>query len=208
MSGQAASLDEYRRIFHAHDWQVRTVGPMAYWPLLLRRSVDLLLDTPQPSFITWGEAHEVLFNGAFAAWLGPDHADSLGKPFPELWNGAWPNVAPFFRTALEGRGVLAEDIALPSGAGAANETRYATFSYAPLRTFDDQVIGVIGICTDTTEKVRAKARLSPGRPRSSAARRPVSRDGSPGCAVDTRSRAATNAASSGASLTPRRAPAG
>ena len=135
------------------------LGGQEDWPMGLRRTVDLLLETPQPSFIVWGPEQAVLFNGAFARWLGPDSAARLGAPFASLWRGAWPNVAPYFEGALEGRGVLAEDIALPDMLDGRDARRFATFSYTPVRRDDGSVVGVIGLCTDTTEKIRARAAL-------------------------------------------------
>jgi two-component system sensor kinase FixL len=154
-----STLDRFRDLFCSREWGATGLGPRESWPLLLRRSTELLLDTPQASFITWGDQHAILFNGAFADWLGGG-VEWLGRPISEVWGSAWDSVAPHFHSALEGRGVLAEDIEIPTSSSDGSESRRATCSFAPLRAFDSHVIGVISICTETTEKVRAMARLA------------------------------------------------
>ena len=159
-----ADLEDFRDRFAAHDWAATRLGATASWPLLLRRSAELLLDTPQASFLTWGDDRAMLFNRAFARWLGRG-PEWLGRPFAEIWEGAAAIVLPHLSSALAGRGVLAEDMAIPAAAPGADAIRYATCSFAPLRGIDAEVVGVIGLCTETTEKMRAMARLGQERER-------------------------------------------
>ncbi|QAY79609.1 PAS domain-containing protein [Sphingosinicella sp. BN140058] len=157
MSSEARSLSEYRQLISRHSWSATGLGSQSSWPALLRGSVDIILDTMQPSFIAWGGDYSTVFNEAFSRRLDP--GSWLGRPLPELWGEAWANIAPHHREALGGRGVLVEDIPVPSALGGGGETRYITLSLTPLRESDTQVVGVLAICTDTTEKVRAAERL-------------------------------------------------
>jgi signal transduction histidine kinase len=157
MPGTQRTLDEYRQLIFRHAWSETGLGSLTSWPPLLRRSLDLILDTMQPSFIVWGGEHAIVFNEAFAR--GVDAGECLGRSVPTLWGEAWPNVAPFYRDALNGRGVLAEDVPLRGLSGDPDDTRYFTLSLSPLREIDGQVMGVLGICSDSTEKIRAKTRL-------------------------------------------------
>jgi PAS domain S-box-containing protein len=157
MPGTQRTLDEYRQLFFRHAWSETGLGSLSSWSPLLRRSVDIILDTLQPSFIVWGGEHAIVFNEAFAREI--DKRATLGGSLPALWGEAWPPIAPFYRDALNGRGVLAEDVPVPGTGDGADETRYFTLSLSPLREVDGQVMGVLGICTETTEKIRAKTRL-------------------------------------------------
>lgn len=55
-----------------YDWQATQLGPRASWPHALKLSVDILLNTPLPMLLAWGEGPAVVFNEAYARLAGDD----------------------------------------------------------------------------------------------------------------------------------------
>ena len=156
--GAAAAAGFSLESFRDHPWEKTPLGPRAAWPEVLARTVELLLDSKQPMFLAWGPEHLFLFNPPLASLLGARAAEALGQPFRRLFATSWSQVGPLFERAFAGEGVLAEDQPLSTWASGHRDTRFYSFSYTPVRA-DGAVAGILGICTDTTEKIRAETRL-------------------------------------------------
>ena len=55
-----------------YDWSATPLGARAGWPQALRLSVDILLNTPVPMLLAWGERPVLVFNDAYARLSGED----------------------------------------------------------------------------------------------------------------------------------------
>lgn len=69
-----------------YDWQATQLGARAGWPHALKLSVDILLNTPLPMLLAWGEGPMVVFNGAYARLAGVDAPGGIAgaPPAPPL----------------------------------------------------------------------------------------------------------------------------
>ena len=67
-------------------WESTPLGPMDNWPVSLRATVDLILDSSFPMFVAWGSAHNIIYNDAYIPILGSRHPGALGLPFSVLWS--------------------------------------------------------------------------------------------------------------------------
>ncbi|HEY0043824.1 MAG TPA: ATP-binding protein [Allosphingosinicella sp.] len=144
--------------FFEHDWAATPLGDAGGWPDLLNRLVEFMLDTPTPMFVAWGDEAILLFNQAFQSVLGERWPQALGTELPVLFADIWDNLLPYVSAAAEGQGTLAEDVPLRTWASGFTETRYFTLSCTPVRS-EGVVAGVICMCTDTTDKVRAQQQI-------------------------------------------------
>ncbi|MGZ8287580.1 MAG: response regulator [Telluria sp.] len=54
------------------DWSATTLGPRAAWPHALRIGVDIMLNTPVPMLLLWGDDGASVFNAAYAQLAGAD----------------------------------------------------------------------------------------------------------------------------------------
>lgn len=62
------------------------LGPMSRWPDDLRRLAVLIMSSPLPRMIYWGEDMAVLYNEAAALLLGSKHPSfALGSRFVDIW---------------------------------------------------------------------------------------------------------------------------
>lgn len=55
-----------------YDWQATQLGARAGWPHALKLSVDILLNTPLPMLLAWGDEPVVVFNEAYARLAGAE----------------------------------------------------------------------------------------------------------------------------------------
>jgi hypothetical protein len=51
-------------------WERTSMGPMAHWDPVVRATVDVLLDSPVPMALAYGDEYLLIYNDAYAAVLG------------------------------------------------------------------------------------------------------------------------------------------
>ena len=94
-AGRAEGGEMGERI-RRYDWTSTPLGPIEAWPPGLGNAVDLMLASPLPTVLTWGERATQLFNDPFlpilAGLLGPRQARALGQDFEDCWRGAFPGT--------------------------------------------------------------------------------------------------------------------
>lgn len=142
-----------------HDWAATSLGPLEQWPDVLKTSVALCLASRFPQAVLWGDALITLHNDAFSAILG-DKPLALGRPFSEVWQEAWSDIARMAQRALDGEAVYIEDFPLLIERRGSPERAFFTFCYSPIRDHDGNVVGMVDTVTETTASVVANQRLS------------------------------------------------
>jgi PAS domain S-box-containing protein len=154
---------EMGALMRAYAWSASTLGAPATWPPPLQTAVGLLLSSEQPMYIWWGSDLLCFYNDAYRQSIGAErHPGSLGKPGREVWSEIWPIIGPQIEQVISGRGgVSFRNALVPITRNGRLEEVYWTYTYNPL--FDPAtasgVGGVLVICTETTEQVRADAAL-------------------------------------------------
>lgn len=151
---------EMRARIRAHDWAETPLGPYEAWPQALKTSVDLLLGSTFPMFLTWGPAHTFIYNDSFARIIGPKHPEALGRPHPEVLPEIAQDVGLFRARALSGLASYVENIKLTVNRSGYDEDVYFTVSYAALRDETGDIRGMFCVCVETTQMVVAQERLA------------------------------------------------
>jgi len=141
------------------DWSRTSIGPIDRWPQSLRSAVQMAVLTRQAICIFWGSDLNMIYNDAYAPFLGAKEEGALGKPAEEIWSDVWGEIAPIVQEALSGRGTWGENMPLIMTRNGYEEQTYWSFSYSPLYAEDGTIGGMINITTDTTSAVLAKAAL-------------------------------------------------
>lgn len=54
----------------SHDWPATALGPVATWPHTLRLAADIVLNSPVPMLLVWGDAAAAIHNQAYAELSG------------------------------------------------------------------------------------------------------------------------------------------
>jgi PAS domain S-box-containing protein len=159
-----AAGGEMGALIRSHDWSNTSIGPPEGWPQALKLTVRLILNTEHPMYIWWGPELLCFYNDAYRASIGPEqHPASLGRPGREVWAEIWDIIAPQIDYVMAGQGSTWHENALvPITRHGVREDVYWTYSYGPI---DDAqapsgVGGVLVVCAETTEQVKAAQRTA------------------------------------------------
>ncbi|MFL9933160.1 ATP-binding protein [Paraburkholderia sp. RL18-103-BIB-C] len=148
---------EMARQIAAFDWSSTSLGPREGWSASLVAAVKLLLASPSPLVMLWGQEGTMLYNDAYAVFAGGRHPFLLGKPVEV----GWPEVASFNRhvvdTCLAGGTLTYQDKQLVLYREGSPEDVWLDLSYSPVVDDDGQPAGVIAIVFETTARRRAES---------------------------------------------------
>ncbi len=142
------------------DWAETPLGPVDRWPQSLRATIPVMLASRFAMRVVWGPQYVMLYNDAYMPVLGKDkHPRAMGAPtaesFPELWN----IVEPLFQRVYRGEAVALTDSHLPVHRNGYLEECYFTPSYSPMRDDRGAIAGLLGVISETTQRVLAERRL-------------------------------------------------
>src|SRR6201989_2032683 len=73
------------RMIAARDWS-DSLGPIDSWPQSLKTTVGLLLHSPVPIVLLWGEDGIMIYNDAYSVFAGGRHPELLGSKVREGWD--------------------------------------------------------------------------------------------------------------------------
>ncbi|MFF7709261.1 ATP-binding protein [Pseudomonas sp. NPDC007930] len=144
--------DMARRIA-ALDWAHTPLGPLASWPAALRTTTAMLLRSPIPIVLLWGEAGTMIYNDPYSRFAGQRHPRLLGQAVRE----GWPEVADFndnvMRVGLAGGTLVYRDQQLSLDRHGQPAPAWMDLYYSPVPGDDGLPEGVIATVIETTERV-------------------------------------------------------
>ena len=141
----------------AFDWS-SSLGPPAHWPQSLKTAVGLLIHSPLPIVLLWGEDGIMLYNDAYSGFAGGRHPELLGSKVRE----GWPEVADFndnvMKVGLAGGTLSYKDQRLTLHRSGRPEPVWMNLDYSPVIDESGKPGGVVAIVVETTERVQAERR--------------------------------------------------
>lgn len=150
---------EVRALLRSHAWSTFPFGAPHSWPSLLKSVLQLVLDSSQPTCLSWGPSLHLFYNDAYIELLGEKHPWALTRP---LWD-VWPEVKQNFRQAVErtwaGESGFHSDDDFRVLSQEQNEPRLA-YSLVSVRDDKGHVVGVLNTIVATTKQVDIEQRLS------------------------------------------------
>lgn len=139
----------------AHDWGSTPLGPMAFWPQSLKTVLNMMVATPQCMCLAWGPELTLIYNDSYAPLLGLRHPEALGRSLKEVWADVWPDIGPLVEQTLSGEAVSLADMALTMTRNGSAEETWWTFTYSPIHDDAGEIVGLIVITSESTERVLA-----------------------------------------------------
>lgn len=156
-------------IISSNDWSATPVGIIDIWPLGLRSTLGIMLNSKFPMFLFWGEELTCFYNDACHLALGIDekHSDILGKPGAELLPKVWLVILPIIKELKKsGEASWHEDQCFPILRKGKIEDTYWTSSYSPVNDELGKFEGVLVTMNDVTEKVEVRKKMEEAEERS------------------------------------------
>ncbi len=149
-------VSETAKLIRAKDW-TDSLGPVTEWPQSLLTSANIVLQSPVPIVMLWGDNGIMLYNDAYSAFAGKRHPELLGSQVVE----GWPEVAEFNSNVMEqcyrrGRVLEYKDQHLTLYRNNVAEDVSMDLTYSPIIDESGKPGGVMAIVLETTQRVLAE----------------------------------------------------
>nr|BBX82003.1 histidine kinase [Mycobacterium florentinum] len=146
----------------ALDWADTPLGPAEVWPQSLRTAVNILLSSRFSMWMAWGPQLTFFCNAAYRRdTLGRKYPWALGRPASEVWAEIWDDIGPRIESVMStGEPTWDEALMLIVERSGYPEESYHTFSYSALRDEDAQIVGMLCVVREDTERVIAQRRMA------------------------------------------------
>ena len=161
-----AGPGEMRALCREVDWAATPLGPVSSWPVSLRTVVGIVLGSRNPMFLFWGPDLVQIYNDAYRPSLGAAgsatsrHPKALGMKGRDFWTDIWDAIGPQIEQVMTtGVATWHEDQYLPIERNGRLDDVWWTYTYGPVEDDDGRVNGVLVVCQETTQRVRAEEEL-------------------------------------------------
>ena len=143
------------------DWAATPLGPPQDWPQSLQTVVRTVLASRFSMWMFWGPGLTFFCNDAYRRdTLGKKYPWALGRSAREVWAEIWDDIGPRIQTVLDsGTATWDEALQLFLERSGFPEETYHTFSYSPLADDSGDIVGMLCVVTEETERVIAEKRM-------------------------------------------------
>ncbi|MES2291563.1 MAG: PAS domain S-box protein [Pseudomonadota bacterium] len=111
-------------------------------------------------WLGWGDELNFFYNDAYIPTLGSKHPNALGQPMSEVWKEVFDAVKDRIDSVMhDGVATWDESLLLLLERNGFPEETYHTFSYSPITGDDSNVLGLMCVVSEETERVISERRL-------------------------------------------------
>lgn len=158
-----AALPPHIQFARSVDWASTALGPIEEWSSDLRSMCNLIMASPHPAAMYWGEDLVAIYNEAYILLAGEKHPLLMGQSYRIAWQEIWDQVKDVFATAVStGQATMKDDdrllIQRSSDPGSLEET-YFSWSIIPLVGSDGSVSGLYNPAFEKTRRKIAERRM-------------------------------------------------
>jgi len=145
--------DAHLRLIQKVDWAATSLGPVDDWPPELLLLFHLIILDPQPRILVLGPEYLLLYNEAYAEFIGEKHPAAIGRPmrivFPDTYELA---ISDLDKASATGRPHIKRDICLPLMRGGRLLEIHMSWVFVPFPKKSGSLTGTSVILRDETEK--------------------------------------------------------
>ncbi len=144
------------------DWAATPLGPPEQWQQSLRTTVGILLSSRFSMWMAWGPELTFFCNAAYRRdTLGRKYPWALGRRASEVWAEIWADIGPRIEAVLStGEATWDEALLLFVERSGYVEESYHTFSYSPVRDDAGEVVGMLCVVSEDTDRVIGERRMA------------------------------------------------
>src|SRR5271154_6808638 len=142
-----------------HNWSKTALGPIEGWSQTLLATVNLMLHSPFPTILSWGEEMVFLYNDAAISTLTVKHPKALGAHYRSVFHEAWDLVSADLEACFyRGETAVRDNMFIPVLLNGVLEDHYWSYSLIPVYE-NGRIGGVYDAFRNTTEIVMGARRL-------------------------------------------------
>lgn len=154
------SLPRHIQFARSIDWASTPLGPIEYWSNDLRAMCNLIMASPHPAAMYWGEELVAIYNEAYIGLAGQKHPALMGQSYKVAWAEIWDDVKGVFANArLTGQATMKDDDCLFMKRNGFLEETYFSWSIIPMVGQDGTVMGLYNPAFEKTRRKIAERRM-------------------------------------------------
>ena len=154
------AMPRHLRFARTIDWASTCLGPIEHWPVSLRSMCNLLMASPHPAAMYWGEDLICIYNEPYIMLAGHKHPDLMGKPYREAWKEIWEELKHSFAAAIvTGQSTMKDDDCLFLDRSGFLEETYFSWSLIPIVGEGGTVAGFYNPAFEKTRRKVAERRM-------------------------------------------------
>ncbi|KAL1296620.1 hypothetical protein AAFC00_000109 [Neodothiora populina] len=154
------TMPEHVQFARGIDWANTALGPIETWSADLRQMCNLIMASPHPAAMYWGEELIAIYNEAYILLAGQKHPKLMGQSYKEAWAEIWSDVEGVFANAMDtGEATMKDDDRLFMMRNSFLEETYFSWSIIPLVGGDGRVKGLYNPAFEKTRRKLAERRM-------------------------------------------------
>ncbi|KAH8597563.1 hypothetical protein B0O99DRAFT_508221 [Bisporella sp. PMI_857] len=155
-----AALPRHIQFARNIDWASTPLGPIEDWTFDLRAMCNLIMGSPHPAAMYWGEEYTAIYNEAYILLAGQKHPALMGQSYKSAWAEIWEGVEDVFKMAKEsGQATMKDDDCLFVLRNGYLEESYFSWSIIPLIGEDGSIVGLYNPSFEKTRRKIAERRM-------------------------------------------------
>lgn len=148
-----AADGEMAGLVRCFEWGSTPLGSMEQWSETLLSYVNLLLCSPLPATLSWGDELTFFYNDAAIPTLGERHPQALGRSYRDVFSDAWHLVGPDMESCyFRGQTPVRENVHVPLVRNGKVDEGYYTYALVPVYE-NGKIVGVYDPYQNTTQMV-------------------------------------------------------
>lgn len=154
------ALPKHVRFARSIDWASTSLGPIEEWSGILRSISNLLMASPHPTALYWGDDNVTIYNEPYILIAGQKHPRLMGRCFREAWVEIWSFVKDSFLAAkTTGQATMKDDDLLFVNRHGFLEETYFSWALIPVLGEDGKVAGLFNPAFEKTRRKIAERRM-------------------------------------------------
>lgn len=154
------SMPKHIQFARSIDWASTSLGPIETWSSDLRQMCNLIMASPHPAAMYWGDDLIAIYNEAYILLAGQKHPHLMGQSYREAWVEIWDEVKDVFASArTTGEATMKDDDCLFIKRNNYLEETYFSWSIIPMVGRDGSVMGLYNPAFEKTRRKIAERRM-------------------------------------------------
>lgn len=154
------SMPPHIQFARSIDWASTSLGPIEDWSSDLRQMCNLIMASPHPAAMYWGDDLIAIYNEAYILLAGQKHPKLVGQSYSEAWSEIWSDVKEVFASAKStGEATMKDNDCLFMKRNEYLEETYFSWSIIPMVGRDGSVMGLYNPAFEKTRRKIAERRM-------------------------------------------------